>query len=121
NIQTPVAIAIGVRGSVSSSETSAVVHYTKIDGTRREKLDRLASISRLADLQWHPCPKDWYKPFLPEGKGDYFSWPEITTLFPWQHSGAQFKRSWPIAENREVLQRRWAQLVSAPMERRKGL
>lgn len=121
NIQTPVAIAIGMRGPSSSPETPATVRYTKIDGTRREKLARLASVSRFADLQWHPCPAGWQKPFLPEGKGDFFSWPEITTLFPWQHSGAQFKRSWPIAETPDVLERRWTQLVSAPLERRKQL
>ena len=32
NIQTPVAVAIGVRGPQSSESVSAKVHYAKIDG-----------------------------------------------------------------------------------------
>lgn len=55
---------------------------------------------------------------MPIGTGDYFSWPLLTDLFPWQHSGVQLKRSWPIAETEDVLRRRWRQLLRSSDRRR---
>ena len=52
-------------------------------------------------------------PLLPEGSGDYFAWPLLTDLFPWQHSGVQAKRTWPIAPDSETLQRRWIALLAS--------
>jgi hypothetical protein len=70
-------------------------------------------------VTWRDCPDDWHKPFLPIGKGDYSAWPKLEDIFPWTHSGAQFKRSWPIAEMREVLSRRYAKIIDAkPMDRK---
>lgn len=51
------------------------------------------------------------QPFLPQREGDYFSWPLLTDLFPWQHSGIQYKRTWPIAETADLLARRWTALI----------
>ena len=34
-------------------------------------------------------------------------------LFPWQHSGLQFKRTWPIGETEEVLRRRLGQFIAS--------
>jgi hypothetical protein len=45
----------------------------------------------------------------------------LTDLFPWQHSGAQFKRTWPIAPERALLERRWESLLSAPAVERAEL
>jgi hypothetical protein len=53
--------------------------------------------------------------------GNYESWPLLTDLLPWQHSGSQFKRTWPIGETREVLVERWAALVRADPEARGSL
>jgi hypothetical protein len=117
-IRTPVAIAIGVRYGDPKPETPANVHYTKITGLRDEKLAILASIEGRADLSWEECYSGWDKPFLPEGEGDFFSWPKLTDLFPWQHSGAQFKRSWPIGETARVLKDRWRMLVSRSATKR---
>lgn len=104
NIQTPVAIAVGVRGAKSTPNKPANVHYAKIEGaTREDKLTQLEAVAGFTGIAWRNCPDDWHKPFLPIGKGDYSDWPRIEDLFPWAHSGAQFKRSWPIAETREVL------------------
>lgn len=113
-IQTPVAIAVGVRYGEAAPETPAVVRYAKITGTREEKLARLERVRSFDDLEWQDCFRDWSQPFLPQGAGDYYAWPLLADIFPWQHSGVQFKRRWPIGETREVLQRRWEALLALP-------
>ena len=110
-IQIPVAIAMGVRGKVSSPGTPAKVWYAKIEGsTRDEKLTKIAAIDDLSKIDWKACPDDWHAPFLPKGKGAYFEWPKVTDLFPYHTAGAVFYRAWPIGETREVLTARWENL-----------
>ncbi|WP_141506748.1 type ISP restriction/modification enzyme [Rhizobium phaseoli] len=122
NIQTPVAIAIGMRGSKPSRDTPAKVHYAKIDGaTREDKLTQLEGIANFDGIAWRDCPDDWHTPFLPIGQGDFASWPEIESLFPLALNGAQFKRHWPIGETVEVLRDRWDRLVSSKQADRKKL
>lgn len=113
-IQTPVAIAIGVRYGAAKPETPAKIRYAKLTGTREEKLKQLDKIRKFADVVWQNCMSGWQQPFLPEGEGNYQGWPLLTDLFPWQYSGVQFKRTWPIGETRELLQRRWSALLTAP-------
>ena len=122
DIQTPVAIAIGVRGSVAQPETPATVRYAKVDGTTRvAKLEKLDNIESLASLEWRHCSSAWHSRFLPEGNGEFFEWPLLTDLFPWQHSGVQFKRSWPIGETVELLDRRLDRLAKSSIKERKTL
>lgn len=140
DIQTPVAIAVGLRsdkanrGGVPSSEPTlsdrssdagkekqikpARVHYARIDGTRQEKLAALDAIDDFARIEWEECPSDWQAPFRPKGQGDYFSWPLLTNLMPWQHSGIQLKRTWPIAPDMETLKRRWHTFLAAGNRKR---
>lgn len=119
NIQTPVAIAIGVRYDQPQPTVPAKVHYTRVDADSREaKLAAVSRIESLAGLDWQTCFSDWMKPLLPEGVGDYYDWPLLTDVFPWQHSGIQFKRSWPIAETRDLASARWKALVSLPRDKR---
>jgi hypothetical protein len=112
-IQTPVVIAIGVCYRKPNMDQLARVHYTRIDGTRNEKLAKLEAIADFADLTWQRCPDEWQAPFRPAGKGAYFDWPLLIDLLPWQHSGVQLKRTWPIAPNQETLELRWRALLSA--------
>ncbi len=121
NIQTPVAIAIGVRAPKPSPDTPAIVHYAKIDGaTPDDKLTKLEGIADFDGIVWRDCPSDWHKPFAPIGQGDFASWPSIETLFPLALNGAQFKRHWPIGETIEVLTTRWDRLINAkPADRKK--
>lgn len=119
NIQTPVAIAIGVRAAKRSADKPAKVRYAKIDGTTREsKLQQLEKIDDFAGIDWHDCPDDWNKPFLPTGKGDFFQWSPLSDLFPYQRSGSKFGRSWPIAETAELIQRRWDKMLAETGESR---
>ncbi|MGH7952379.1 MAG: type ISP restriction/modification enzyme, partial [Limisphaerales bacterium] len=62
-IQTPVAIAIGVRYENSQPQIPAKVHYTKITGTRDEKYGKLNRIQKFADLEWRDCFNGWTEPF----------------------------------------------------------
>ena len=122
NIQTPVAIAIGMRGAVAHSDKPAIVHYAKIEGaTRGEKLAQLDALMQFDELEWKNCPTEWHKPFLPAGVGDFFEWPRLEDIFPWAHSGAQFKRSWPIGETPEVLVARINALKAAGQQIRRKL
>lgn len=122
NIQTPVAVAIGVRAAKASPEKPANVRYAKIDGaTREDKLTQLEAISGFGGIVWRDCPDEWHKPFLPLGQGDFASWPEIEALFPLSLNGAQFKRHWPIGETAEVLKARWDRLVNSKQADRKKL
>lgn len=115
-IETPVAIAIGLRSERTRPEVPGTTRYTKITGTREEKLRRLNGIRSFSDLDWVECPNEWQAPLLPAGIGAYFAWPLIGDLFPWQIPGVKFHRIWPIGETAEVLEERWRALVSAPTD-----
>lgn len=122
NIQTPVAICIGVRGKMPSPKTPAKAWYTKITGhSRAEKLSVLDSLHALSALTWRECATGLHDPFLPVGTGDYFRWPAMTDIMPLVLNGAQFKRTWPIGETEEVLSARWDALVSAKVADRHKL
>ncbi|NQT18688.1 MAG: N-6 DNA methylase [Planctomycetes bacterium] len=110
-IQTPVAIAVAFGRGKTGKQEPAAVHFTRVEGTENEKLHKLDRIHTFADLPWEDCPSDWQAPFRPAGKGAYFQWPALTDLFPWQHSGVQLKRTWPIAPDQRTLKRRWAELL----------
>jgi hypothetical protein len=113
NIQTPVAIAVGVRYGNPKPDEPARARYAKVEGTEAEKLAQLDNVSNFDDLMWRECPSEWHDFFLPTGEGVYFSWPLLTDIFPWQHSGVQLKRKWPIAEVPELLEERWGRLLEA--------
>ena len=119
NIQTPVAIAIACRKDRAGRKDDAgdhrpaKVHYARIDGTRDAKLAALDAIDGLDSLNWEDCPNGWQAPFLPAGAGVYFDWPLLTDLMPWQHSGVQLKRTWPISAAAATLRQRWAGLLAA--------
>lgn len=117
-IQTPVCIATGIRHGEKKRHALARVRYTRITGTREQKLEKLAAVRSFADLNWQDCFAEPEKPLLPIQSGDYFGWPLVTDLWPWQHSGSEIKRSWPIGETKEILESRWSALVSTSLEER---
>lgn len=107
----PVVIAIGVRYGGPRASLPARANYSKLSGGREAKLQALGALTKVEDLAWRECFDGWQQPFVPVQEGDYFDWPLLTDLFPWQHSGVQFKRTWPVGPTREVLDRRWAALL----------
>ena len=110
-IETGVCITMGMRLNEPLPEP-AKAHYVKINGHRNDKLRALDAVTGFGDLDWKMCPDGPMDPFLPKPSEEYAAWPDIRDLVPWQISGAQFKRTWPIAESREVLERRWEALLS---------
>ena len=112
NIQTPVAIAVAFRDREANTDTPARVHYTHVEGTREQKLASLDGIADLSKMDWQECSDDWQSPFRPPGGGQYFDCPLLNDLIPWQHSGVQLKRTWPIAPDTETLERRWYTLLN---------
>jgi predicted helicase len=78
NIQTPVAIAIGVRYGEPKPQTPAHVRYTRITGTREEKYGKLNEVRAFANLEWQDCFTGWYDPFLPNREGNCFEWPLLS-------------------------------------------
>jgi hypothetical protein len=112
NIQTPVAITITAKYGEKNADVPAEVNYCRIQGTQTEKLNILCAMENLASLSWKICSSGWQDKFIPDGQGEYFSFPLLTDLMPWQHSGVQFKRTWPIAQDKDTLVARWKHLVS---------
>jgi predicted helicase len=58
-IQTPVAIFIAWRKAKKDPEKPAVVRYTRLEGTREEKLIKLAAVRSAADLKWKKVSSEW--------------------------------------------------------------
>ncbi len=122
NIQSPVAIAIGVRYTENKKSDLAKVHYSRVEGTRKEKLAKLGTIKNFKDFKWRECLSRSTDPFLPTSQTDFWKFPLLTDLFPWQENGVQFKRSWPIGESEELLRDRWKTLLNtSPNQRGKLL
>ena len=113
-IQTPVAVAVAFRAGPAQPDQCATVRYARIDGSRQEKLAQLDRIERIASVDWQDCPAQWQAPFRPPVTGAYVRWPLLCDLMPWQHSGVQLKRTWPIAPLKETLEQRWEALLRSP-------
>jgi hypothetical protein len=117
-IRTPVAVAVGVRYGPAQPAQPANVHYARLSGDRPAKLAALAITRSLTDLRWTSAEPGWTAPLVPAPRGVYERWPLLTDLFPWQISGAQLKRTWPIGPTAEVLRERWHRLLQLdPAER----
>ncbi|MCA9689197.1 MAG: N-6 DNA methylase [Myxococcales bacterium] len=115
SIRTPVCVTLGLRVDGGAPSTPAAARYARLDDAldRGEKLARLAAITGLSDLSWEPCTNDWEGPLTPAPRGDVSAWPRLVDLMPWQHTGIEWKRSWPFAEEQALLERRWAALLCA--------
>jgi hypothetical protein len=112
NVRIPVCIALAVRRGERPAGP-ATIHYTRLADalSRADRLRLLAEVRTFADLEWTPVTDP--SSFIPTPP-DHADWPRLTDLFPWRHSGAQFKRTWPVGETRELLHRRWRALLTAP-------
>ena len=120
-IRTPVAIAVGVREGPPLPGVPARIWKTRLTGTEQTKLKRLHELTSFDTLEWEECTTDWDSPFYSQASGSYSEWPQITDVFPWQHSGSQFKRTWPIGETKDVIIERWAKLASTPSSQRSAV
>ena len=110
-IRTPIALALCARFGDASTQRPARVHYARVDGTTDEKLAYLDGLRTLQDLEWTAASREWQAPLVPSKLSAYAQWPALTDLFPWQLSGAQLKRTWPIGITPDVLRSRWRRLL----------
>ena len=108
DIQTPVAIGVGVRTGRERTD-GCEVRYLRVTGTRAEKLASLQEIG-LDDIS-QDVPGAGLDRMTHRSENAYNDWPEITDLFPWIHSGCQMKRTWPISESDALLSKRWEELL----------
>ena len=121
DIQTPVAIAVACRTQLTASIEPAKVRYARIEGTRDEKLTALDAITDFSKVDWQDCPDNWQAPFMPAGTGNYFRWPLLTDLMPWQQSGVKAGRTWVIAPETATLNERWRTLLQAKQDNKTRL
>ena len=110
-VSVPVAATTLVRAEMSSG-TCVEIH--RAPGGAGEKLGLCARTRALAQLDWMRVLGVEGAAWIADEPGAGFhGWPRLVDLLPWQHSGAQWKRTWPIASAPEVLARRWQALVSS--------
>ena len=121
-IETPVAIAVGVRYGSPQMDAPADVHYVRVDGDRAVKLAKLESVHTFSDIDdWAETETEWASPFVPTAATAYDAWPDVRDVFPWQTPGIKVGRAWPIGVNPEVLERRWRRFTEASRRERVAL
>jgi hypothetical protein len=109
DIETPVAIVTIARPTAPRHAEPAAVRYRRIRGSRAQKLGVLETAE---DLDWQAVPSGWHDQFVPlSSGGEWDCYPALVDLFPWQQPGCKFNRTWPIAPDRETLERRWVDFV----------
>ncbi len=122
DIQSPVAIVTLIRRGRGDRSTPASVRYASLFGKTRE--EKLAALSELAaglkQLETTLASDKWHDPFVPvTGGADWAGFPKLTDLFPWQQPGSMISRTWPVAPDKQTLERRWSAFTATavPEER----
>lgn len=122
-IQTPVAIFFGIQWEKTPEgkpkqhhhrmRSKAQVHYLRIQGTRKEKLAALPDVqSPDHGNAWAVLKSnDWHSKFVPDSAASIAEFAPLDWIFPWSHSGVQYKRKWPIGPTQKTLARRWETLT----------
>ena len=111
-ITTPVCVTIAWRRE--APRASAVLRYACIQGDRSAKRATCAQLATTdAAVHWETSTATGTASLTARAARAADTWPRLVDLFPWQHSGVQLKRTWPIAETTRLLQRRWTALLTA--------
>jgi hypothetical protein len=110
-VSVPVAATTLVRDGLSSG--TGEVRRHRAAGGRADKLALCARTRGPADLVWTRVGEAAGAAWSDDVDGAFQSWPRLVDLFPWQHSGAQWKRTWPVATGPELLAERWQALLRA--------
>jgi len=116
DIQTPVAILIGVKYSNSTKESS--VRYLRISGTREEKL---AALQRVSFASGAPVLGSRFDQFMFEEATVLSDQPYLASLFGSAASGCKPGRAWVSSPSLKVLQRRWETLATSEESQRASL
>jgi predicted helicase len=119
-VQQPLCIAVVARYGQGNGEAPARIHYCAVTGTREEKLDALENLN-LNESGWQNCPDRNEDAFRPTGDIDWHSLPSLGDIFPWGSPGVKANRTWVIAPDPDVLQRRWENLTASAADQRDTL
>ena len=114
-VSVPVAATTLVRDGLAQRTGDVMRH--RAAGGRADKLALCARTRSLADLTWTRVGDSSGAAWTGGEDEAFHAWPRLVDLFPWQHSGAQWKRTWPVATEPGVLARRWEALLGAPDRR----
>lgn len=117
-IQTPVCICVGVRTGRHPSTPARMFYHARANFDRAEKLRWLKDMAEQGPLHlpWDEAADGWQAPFTPAAGGAWQSWPALEELLPFNSSGVKAGRTWPVAETKELLERRWAELLKEENE-----
>lgn len=116
DIQTPVAIVTLKRTGSLDRSVAAEARYTRLTGTRQDKLVKLRDFAYGAEPPpWVTLDAGWHAPLCPPtGDEDWQAYAPVADLFPWQQPGCQFGRTSPVSTEPAVLKQRWTRFVSSP-------
>ena len=111
-IQTPVSIVILSKARPDFGNSAFPnVKYVRIQGSKTEKLNAIRTAT-LGGLEWTAVKGEGLSPLVPTGEAqEFFRYPLVGDLFPWQQPGCIHARSWPISPSPQVLRKRWQTLL----------
>jgi len=120
-VQRPICVVLACRYSAPQPLSPAKVRFRALPrGSRSDKFEALSRTS-LDDKRWEPCPTAWRAPFRPTASTSWDSYPSLNHLFEYNGTGSMIGRTWPVAPDRESLERRWRTLTAAPIEEMREL
>jgi hypothetical protein len=114
NITIAVCVGTLVRGGVANRDALAIGKYTRLLGGRDQKLRTCLELANKGGGAWLDSPQGIHASLVGARTSSFREWPSITDLYPWQHSGINMKRNWPIAETDDLLSQRWRALMASP-------
>ena len=110
----PVAVVTAVR--VPGHQTSSEVRYHKVPaGDRYSKFAHIADLVTLDDARWEPItqgPLGARSPLTPPASQAWQQMPSIEDLLPWNAKAMMIGRTWPVAPDPDILQKRWEKLLA---------
>jgi len=119
-VQQPLCIAVLARYKQGNDNAPARVHYRAVTGTSDEKLRTLECLE-LGGADWKDCPEGWGDPFRPTVDPNWLSFVSLGDILPWQSTGVTANRTWVIAPDPEILNRRWEKLIRSKPDDRTAL
>lgn len=108
----PVAIVTAVRLPQKTGQV-VVRHHRVPQGTRDSKFDHIADLIALNGDNWTLIEPGLggRGPMTPPASNRWQQMLSVEDLLPWHGSGVKIGRTWPVAPDQDILQRRWATLL----------
>jgi Type ISP C-terminal specificity domain/N-6 DNA Methylase len=111
-VQQPVCIVLAASSDGENRVVPAELYCTRLPtGSRKAKFSALDLLS-ITSSDWVKGPSGWRDPLMPKSDDVWASFLELATCFSWSGSGVTPHRIWPIAPDKDSLNRRWAALFA---------